>query len=157
MARDAFDVENCERHKATIVSHGRLGDFAHPFARQRELWQLRYRFSRRCEGRRPSVRLLASLQQAHAPGSPTGLQALIGFLLLFRGNHGLTYVTALPDPGPRDKFRATAAALFRHRLLKRENSRFFGQKMRIMEIAMIHVRHLMCVGDHSILGSQKSQ
>lgn len=102
-------------------------------------------------------RRLAGLQQAHAPRGPPGLQALVGFLLLFRGNHGLTYVTALPDPGPCDKLRAAAAALFRHRLLKRENTRLFGQKMRIMEIAMIHVRHLVCVGVHSVPGAQRSQ
>ena len=60
---------------------------------------------------------LAGLQQAHAPRGATGFQPFIGLLLLLRGHDGLTGITALPDAGPRDKFRAAAAALFRHGLL----------------------------------------
>jgi len=72
-------------------------------------------------GLKPAVarKILAGFHEAHPPGGPASLQALIGFLLLFRGNHGLAGIAALPDARPRDKFRVTAAALFRHRLLKR--------------------------------------
>jgi hypothetical protein len=101
-----------------------------------------------------AARGLAGFQQAQAPGGPAGLQPLISLLLLFRGNHGLTRVTALPDPRPRDKFGAAAAALFCHRLLERENAWFLGQKMRIMKIAMIHVRTLVCVDDQSVRDSR---
>ena len=59
-------------------------------------------------------------------------------------------IAAFPDPGPRDEFGAAPPALFRHRLLQRENARFLGQKMRIMEIAMIHVRHLIFMYDRGV-------
>jgi len=58
----------------------------------------------------------------------------------------LTIVAAFADPGPRDEFGAAAAALLGHRLLERENARFLGQEMGIMEIAMIHVRNLFELG-----------
>src|ERR1039457_2560810 len=60
---------------------------------------------------------LAGLQQAQAPRGSTSLQTLIGFLLLFRGDHGLACIAAFPDSRPRDEFRAASPALFRHRLL----------------------------------------
>ena len=66
-------------------------------------------------------------QQAHAPGGAARLQALIGLLLLFRRDDGLTCIATLPYPGSRDEWRATPAALFRHGLLERENARFLGQ------------------------------
>jgi hypothetical protein len=104
-----------------------------------------------------SGKALTGLQQTQTPGRAAGLQALIGLLLLFRGNQGLAGIAALPNARPGDKLRIAAAALFRHRLLKRENARLLGQKMRIMEIAMIHVRHLVGVNDRSVADSRHPQ
>jgi hypothetical protein len=85
---------------------------------------------------------LVRFQKAHPSGGAAGLEALIGFLLFLGGNNGLTCVTALPDSGPGDKLGAAPAALLRHRLLEREDAGLFRQQMGIVEIAMIHVRHL---------------
>jgi hypothetical protein len=68
--------------------------------------------------------------------------------LLLGGDYRLTPVAPFPDPGTRDEFGAAAAALFRHRLLKGENTRLFGQQMGIVEIAMIHVRHTFLIWEH---------
>jgi hypothetical protein len=87
--------------------------------------------------------LLAGLEKAHAPSSATRLQAFIGLFLLFGGHDGLACVAAFPDSGSRDEIRAAPAALLGHCLLKRENAGLLGQQMGIMEIAMIHVRHLV--------------
>src|SRR6266487_5523350 len=85
---------------------------------------------------------LTAGRHAHTARGAAGLQAFIGLLLFFGGNHGLACVAALPDPGSGNELSGAAAALFRHRLLQRENPRFLGQQMGIVEIAMIHVRRL---------------
>lgn len=99
-------------------------------------------------------KVLASFKQAHAPRGATGFEALVRFLLLFRGDDALTGVAPFTNPGPCDELSAAPAALFRHRFLQGEDARFLGQKMRIVEIAMIHVVHLLSLGDHSVPGSQ---
>ena len=93
---------------------------------------------------------LAGFEQAHPPRGATSLQPFIGLLLLLRRDHRLANVAAFPDPGSRDELGAAPAALFRHRLLQRENARLLGQQMRIMEIAMIHFRHLALFGDQTV-------
>jgi hypothetical protein len=93
---------------------------------------------------------LTGFEQTHPPSGATSLQPFIGLLLLLRRNHGLANVAAFPDPGSRDELGTAPAALFRHRLLQRENARFLGQQMRIMEIAVIHFRHLAFFGDHRV-------
>src|SRR2546430_4118772 len=88
---------------------------------------------------------LTAGRHAHTARGAAGLQAFIGLLLFFRGNHGLACVAALPDPGSGNELSGAAAALFRHRLLQRENPRFLGQQVGIVEIAMIHVRRLSAI------------
>jgi hypothetical protein len=92
---------------------------------------------------------LAGFEEAHPPGGAAGFEPFIGFLLLFRRHDRLASVAAFPDSGPRDEIRAAPATLLGHGLLERENTGFLGQQMRIMEIAMIHVRHLVCVGNQT--------
>lgn len=98
-------------------------------------------------------KILASFEQAHAPGGAAGLEALVRFLLLFRGDDALAGVAPFANPGPRNEFGTAAAALLRHRLLQGENARLLGQKMRIVEIAMTHVVHLLSLDDQSVPGS----
>src|SRR3954447_8139772 len=81
-------------------------------------------------------------ENAHAPGGAASFEALVGFLLFFGGHDSLTGIAALPDAGTGDKFSAAAAALLGHGLLKRENPRLLGQEMRVMEVAMRHIRPL---------------
>jgi hypothetical protein len=85
-------------------------------------------------------------QKAHAPGCAAGLEAFIRLLLFLRGNNRLACIATLADAGPCDERRAAPSALFRHRLLKRENARLLWQQMRIVEIAVIQVSHLKWIG-----------
>ena len=115
------------------------------------------RDSRACHAifrRRPTCEpsaVLAGFEHAQPASRAACLQALIGLFLLFGGNHGLTCVAAFADAGTRDELCPAAAALLRHCLLKREDPRLFGEQVRIMKVAMVHVRHLK-----KVIGNQVS-
>src|SRR5215472_4405784 len=78
------------------------------------------------------------IRYAETTGGAALFQALVGLLLLFGGNQGLTGVATLSDTRLGDKLGAASTALLRHRLFEWEDSWFLGQQMTIVKIAMIH-------------------
>ena len=82
-------------------------------------------------------------QKAQAARGAAGLEALVGLFLLFGRDHRLTCIATLANPGTSGELGAAAAALLRHGLLERKNSRLLRQEMGIMKVAMIHVWRLV--------------
>ena len=94
---------------------------------------------------RPTARVsarLAGFEEQHPARRPAGFEPLISLLLFLRRDHCLTRIAAFTDPGSGNELGAAAAALLRHSLLEREDSRFLRQEVGIVEIAMSHVRSL---------------
>ena len=90
---------------------------------------------------------LAGLQQAQAPRRAPRFEPFIGLFLLLCRHDRLTCVAPLTNPGPRNEFSAASPALLGHRFFQRKNSRFLREQMRIVKITVIHVRHLVFVGN----------